>query len=132
MWERFGTTALHSTKSCKKIFDIPNAQFLLDTLISSVLTLIVEGDLLLEDQEYVGLLGGNPLWKVVSPIDSLLSRVRQAQAHVISDSALCLGITAMKEASDKGTSKWSDSQKHGGTTASRGTDSKFLNCTFHV
>ena len=79
--------------------DFQHVQYILTALIGSSSTLSVEGNLMLKDEDHVGLGRDNPLWKDVSPIDSILSGMNQAKVHVFSDSVLYRGNNAMNAAS---------------------------------
>ena len=109
-------------------FNFPNAQYILDTFVGSLVAVAAESNILL-GQNHEPLHKGR--WKVVSPIDSILSKIHQARVHVSSDSVLCVGTQAMSDATGKFTI-WKDHQRNGGTTISKGIISKFLDCEFHV
>ena len=67
-------------------FNFPNVQYILDTLVGSLVTSEAKGNLLLQDEN------SEPLqkrrWKIASPIDSTLLNIHQANVHVFSDSVL--------------------------------------------
>ena len=66
---------------------LPNLQYILDTLVGSLAT---EG-CCSKINNYEPRRKGQ--WKIVSPIDSILSNINQAEVRVLSDLSLALGNT---------------------------------------
>ena len=68
----------------------PNVQFILETILGSLVAFTVEDDTFESLKK--------SMWAVVSPTDSILAKIPEAETYVSSDSVLCLGTNAQSKA----------------------------------
>ena len=86
----------------------PNVQFILEALVGSLVVFTSKGYLLLEDQIFEPL--KKDKWAVLSPEDSILSKIHQVKADVFSGSILCLGGQSMSKVTAKFDSRRTEHQ----------------------
>ena len=139
MWVRCGNTTLHSSialqdeNSMRKAmeFNFPNVQYILDTPRGQSGDFSRRGKPFAPSSKFQAT-PEKGMWKIVSPTDSILSNMHQARVHVFSDSVLCLRTHAMCEATTHISTRWAKSRQHGGTTTSKGLNSKFFDCELQL
>ena len=108
----------------------PDVQFILEAPVGSLVASTAEGDFLLEEQTVESPQNGTSA--DVSPRDSKMSTIYQAEAYMFSDTVPCLRTHFKSKATTTFTSKRRERHPKSVSNTSQGINAKFLVCEFNV
>ena len=126
MWKSFGKTTLFAAMEHR----YPNVQFIMDALAGSLVVSTAEGDFLLEGDHFESVTTGKVA--LVSPIESVLTKIHDAKAYVFSESSsVSLGASLIWKASGTLEDRWMENRKEGGSNTSKCINAKILESEFN-